>query len=93
MSDRTGFGWENYDASKHELKHGMVLMIDEVDLAYVVENTFGSATVEEYQYTNLEFPISADGTYFDSVGEPLRKITAVKDEGWMNEPQVERNVD
>lgn len=93
MSDRTGFGWENYDASKHELKHGMVLMIDEVDVAYVVENTFSGQDVAEYTYTNLEFPIAEDGTYFDSNGDELRKITAVKDEGWFSEIQIKRKVE
>lgn len=93
MSDRTGFGWENYDASKHELKHGVVLMIDEEDVAYVVENTFSGMNVDEYKYTDLEFPIAEDGTYFDSNGDPIRKITAVMDEGWIKEPQVEREVE
>jgi len=38
MSNKTGFGWENFNS--HLLKHGMILMIDEVNIAYVVENTF-----------------------------------------------------
>ena len=91
MSDGTGYGWQNFNS--HSLKHGMVLMIDEVDVAYVVENTFGGMDVDVYTYTNLEFPIAEDGTYFDSNGDVLRKITAIKDEGWMNEPQVEREVE
>ena len=87
MANDTTKGWHPYKA--HALRHGMTLMIDECDLANVIGDSFRGPNVDVYIFTNLPFPISADGTYYDSNGDVIRKITAVRQEGFLNEAVVD----
>jgi hypothetical protein len=77
-------GWRNY--SGHVLKHGQVLMLNEVDNAYVVDNEFISENIT-YDYVATGAKIDEDGTFYDHNDNDiiLGKITGIYEEGFLNE--------